>query len=98
MDTKTKLMQLLAEIVPTADYLNAENVAVLMEGEYGTLTDLRTVRGYVIDCIETLAEDIDRLKREVDSINEKPVKYRELIDSLKPTERFPSDDEQTEKA
>lgn len=98
MNTKELLLKLLAERVPTGDYVNAENVAVLLENDYGTLTDLRNSKKYALRMIEHVAEAIDKLARDVEHINRKPVMYRELMESLKPMERFPADDEQPKAA
>lgn len=98
MTTKDHLLKLLSAVVPTADYLSAENVAVLLERDYGTLTDLRESRKYALRMLEHFAEAIDKLKMDVEHIKRKPVMYRELMDSLKQTERFPMDDEQLEQA
>lgn len=62
-------MQVLAEFVPAEDYLNAENIARRTEAVEGTLTDLRAVRAFVLNDIDILATDIDRLVRDVNELN-----------------------------
>lgn len=69
MTTKERLMQVLAEFVPAEDYLNAENIARRTEAVEGTLTDLRAVRAFVLNDIDILATDIDRLVRDVNELN-----------------------------
>lgn len=97
--TYKKLMQVLDSAIAIEDYMNAENRATLEEKEYGTLGDLRMIRDNVKRYMEYVADEIDRLKREVDHINSKDAKIAELMDSAHSSlitmrrERFPVDDE-----
>lgn len=85
--TYKKLMQVLDSTIAIEDYMNAENRATLEEKEYGTLGDLRMIRDNVKRYMEYVADEIDRLKREVDHINSKDAKIAALLDG-----RGPSDD------
>ena len=79
--TYLQLMQVLDNTVSVEDYMNAENRATLEEKEYGTLGDLRMIRDNVKRYMEYVADEIDRLKREVDHINSKDAKIAALLDS-----------------
>ena len=96
MNAKNALLRILAEEVPTADYINAENMARTLEQEYGRLTDLRTYRDRVLQTLDELADDIEKLKADIRSLAHMEPSIKAMVsEALAPLgDRFLADDEQ----
>lgn len=82
------IMRLINELIPTTDYMQAENACTLADAkerrEYGEssglLLDLRQVKDNMLEDARSLAESIARLQREVDyATNGRPVPTDESI-------------------
>jgi predicted small secreted protein len=101
MKTTTKILELLATIVPTADYLAACNAArgigetrERLEQRLKFITRLTEDLAYEVDTLAEKVEDALTMESEVKSL----LDFRALDHGHLITERFPVDDEHSNAA
>lgn len=64
---KAEIWAVIARYVPDAKYRAAEDAATLDEPREGRLSDLRLLRSEVEDDVNSLVDDVRRLKADIDA-------------------------------